>query len=165
MLVAGALLAAPPVALERLGLTKFRITYLPWIGLTFLVCGAVLISEGTVGIFTWIKNRRAVKAVQNEILNYLRSLTPPEKFLLAKYFSPRTDTQYFSAANGLVSGLEAKSLIYRSSHVGNLLRGTPTFAYNIQPWIRDYIDEHPEILAGAQPPEPTPLEAFWRGFR
>jgi len=54
----------------------------------------------------------------------------------------QTKTQYLDLENGVVRGLELDIVIYKASNIGQI----NTWAYNIQPWAWDYLNEHPESL-------------------
>ncbi len=49
----------------------------------------------------------------------------------------------FGLVDGLAGGLEAKGILFRSSNFGDPLYG---FSHNLQPWARDYLKKHPELL-------------------
>jgi hypothetical protein len=134
------LLLLPRHLAERMRLADVREHYLPWISLCGIFSSAVLLVELAVWLKTPVKSireRRDRKAV-------LLSLTPPEMRVIAEYFRQQTDTQYFSATDGLAGGLAAKGLIYQSSTVSHGL--TPVFAFNLQPWARETLRRNPGVL-------------------
>lgn len=45
-------------------------------------------------------------------------------------------------ADGVVGGLEAQRILYRSSNVGDL----DEWAYNIQPWAWEHLKSSPGLL-------------------
>jgi hypothetical protein len=83
----------------------------------------------------------------------LHELTADEKAYLIPYVLENQNTQYFLLEDGIAGGLQAKTIIYRASNLGSLVGG---WAFNIQPWARDYLKEHPELLQGANPNPPSP---------
>lgn len=87
----------------------------------------------------------------------LHELTPDEKSYLAAYVLDDVNTQYMQIDDGIAGGLNAKGIIYRASNVGDMLRG---WAYNIQPWAKDYLREHPHLLDGASGNVPGPRSVF-----
>lgn len=69
-------------------------------------------------------------------------LSEPEKEILRGYVHNSTTTLYFPMSDGVVGGLEAQRILYRSSNIGHL----DEWAYNIQPWAWEYLNDHPELL-------------------
>ncbi len=149
LLVTLALLILPASVLQRVGLQAFHDRYLTWIGLAALISAAVLVSEscavGKRRVLIWLSHRVGK--------DYLRNLTTPEKVFLEAYIDQDTETQYAAEADGVVRGLAAKGLIYRSTSVSQPAL-VPTFAYNLQPWVRHFLKKHPELLKGTPPTPP-----------
>ena len=88
---------------------------------------------------------------------YLDNLTPDEKTYLAPYVLEEVTSQVFELEDGIAGGLVAKNIIYRSSNLGNVLEGFP---YNMQPWARDYLHQHLELLQGAAA-RPNQRDRHW----
>lgn len=122
--------------LEQLGLQVFASSYKFWIGLIFILSTAVLIGSITFGfggiIWRKFQSRQYIKQRKKK----LSELTPDEKAYILPYIIDDTNTQYFSMDDGISRGLEAKGIIYCAS---NLSKQGGGFAYNIQPWARDYL--------------------------
>jgi hypothetical protein len=140
LLVCIALLFLPSVVLQRMGLTDIVQRYRPWISL----CGLFSVTVLVVEFADWLRGPVNAFRKQKDCKAVLGSLTPPEMKIIAGYFKAETDTQYFDATDGLVGGLEAKGLIYRTSSISRAY--TPTFAYNLQPYVREIIRKNPAIL-------------------
>ena len=102
-------------------LADMREHYLPWISLCGISSFAVLLVEFAAWLKVPVKSFRE----QRDRKAVLLSLTPPEMRVIAEYFRQQTDTQYFSATDGLAGGLAAKGLIYQSSNVS---RGLTPFS-------------------------------------
>ena len=47
-------------------------------------------------------------------------------------------------ADGVVGGLEGERVLYRASSLGC---SVDYFAYNIQPWAWEYLNEHRKLLS------------------
>ncbi len=90
------------------------------------------------------KKRENLKKSQEQ----LHKLTPDEKAYLVPYVIKDENTQYFLIEDGVAGGLVAKGIIYQASSVGDMIMG---WAYNIQPWVKDYLSENPKCLEGANP--------------
>jgi hypothetical protein len=52
--------------------------------------------------------------------------------------------------DGVIQGLVAEKILYRSANVGSLITG---FAYNVQPWAWDFLNANPHVLVDL-PDEP-----------
>jgi len=135
-----ALLLLPQHTAERIRIADLREHYFPWISLCGIFSFAVLFVE----FADWLRNPLRSRREQSDRKAVLLSLTPPEMRIIAEYFRRQTDTQYFSATDGIAGGLAAKGLIYPSSTVSMGL--TPDFAFNLQPWVRETIRKNQGIL-------------------
>jgi len=67
----------------------------------------------------------------------LSTLSMREKEFLRTYIDQDTDTRYANVSDGVVGGLTAKTIVFRSSNLG--VPGTlQEFPYNLQPWAKYY---------------------------
>lgn len=148
-IASGLVLFSPDSLIESLGMTAIRTDHKAEIG------GALLLSLAYLSatVILWLKDViakawkiRSARLVREQ---RLRELTPDEKAYLAPYVLEHENTRYFEPEDGIAGGLSAKNMIYRSSGVFNIMRGVP---HNIQPWCKDYLTAHPELLEGASPP-------------
>ena len=73
----------------------------------------------------------------------LRSLTRAEQLLLLHFFTRETSSGYFDIHDGVINGLAAKGIVFRASNFGT---SGFYFPFNIQPWARDYLARHRELL-------------------
>ena len=93
-----------------------------------------------------IKNRNKEK-INEKRLEALRKsllqLTKAEKEYLRPYIIEGKNTINFSIDDGISGGLSEKKILYISSQVGSLVKG---ISYNMQPWAREYLSEHIELL-------------------
>ena len=141
--VSGFLLFAKPEILAVFGLAEFSANYRPYIGALFLLSTALVLSHWLISLYSWLANRRLWSKRIKRSTKRLHNLTYEEKEILRNYIGRNTRTQYLHLEDGVASGLELEHIIFRSSNVGNLTDG---WAYNIQPWAWDYLNEYPEIL-------------------
>ncbi len=141
-LVSGFLLFLPPVALDILGLTQFTGQYRPFIGLVFLISTAILITEITISIQRFLKELNERRAMSARRIKILYNLTDREKEVLQTFVVRKTKTAYFDMSDGVIGGLEAQGVLYKSSNVGNV----ESWAYNIQPWAWDYLINNPSLV-------------------
>ena len=140
---AGFVLFAPPGMLDRLGLAQAATTYRLYFGVVFLLFTILLLTSVLASIYDaligWRGQRRKTKDMQQT----LHRLSEPEKEVLCGYIQGQTTTQYLDMSDGVVGGLEAQRIIYKSSNIGD----PESWAYNIQPWAWNYLNDHPKLLA------------------
>lgn len=153
ILITGMVLLLIPKWFPEAGEAPWKI-YRPWIILTVILSGSVLGVEAISTVVKYAQGRWRRRNQRRIALGYLKNLTPPEKSVLAQYMQEETETQYLSSVDGVVSGLVSKSLLYRSSNIGQHSWGGPIFAYNLQPWARHYILKNPEVLAKPKQQKP-----------
>jgi hypothetical protein len=142
-LASGALLFLPPRAIQTLGLDQFRTTYRGWIGAVFILSSALLLSHpmALLGaqVSEWWKERAFLRSGRKR----LKRLTPPEKEVLRRFIREKTRTQTLNFMDGVVAGLEQARILYRARNVGTMDGG---FAYNLQPWAWDQLQENQQLL-------------------
>lgn len=145
-LVSGAILLAPYRVLQAVGLLGYREAGKPYFAGAFLVSAVLLIAA-------------LYQVVQRKLSDYffLRAgkkrfalLTAEEKQILRGYLEGATRTQYLSIQSGVVQGLVHDHIIYRSANLSTY--GT-LFAYNIQPWAWNYLNEHRDLLMPREAPD------------
>ena len=145
-LVAGALLFAPDSSLQRTGLSQFVKDNRQWLGLTLLVTAALFAVSLAADVSRWAKrwwrNRRAFA----HITGRLHQLTEDEKQILRFYIAKQTRANTLRIDDGVVQGLVADGILYRSATMGNLLEG---FAHNISDIAWDYLNLFPHLLDGS----------------
>ncbi len=135
-------LFAPVEWLDAFGITEMVERYRALFGLAFLASTTLLLSSGLTAIYEYVKQRRNQAQLTKQLQQRLHRLSEPEKEVLRGYIHNESTTRYLPMTDGVVSGLEAKKIIYRSSNVGHI----EEWAYNIQPWAWEYLNSHPELL-------------------
>jgi len=155
--VASALLFLPANVVGTLGLDGLVSEHRHYIGIALVSAIALLLAQGLVGIvglakllYAKHKSKQAAAEAEQRRLEILTKLTPEEKAYLLPYIVAEKNTLYFSIADGIAGGLQAKGIIYQASNIGNMLSG---FAFNIQPWAREHLSQTPQLLEGARLPE------------
>jgi hypothetical protein len=142
----GLILFVPESIADTLGMNEFRSQYRGWIGATFLFSWSALIAHGLF----WGKGSSAKwwekRQLRNVRWKYLDELTPEEKGYLVPYINNGKNTLHHDVDDGIAGGLMAKDIIFRSSNLFNVMDGVP---YNLQPWARTRLHEHPELLKDA----------------
>ena len=95
--------------------------------------------------------RKALKAQQEN----LRKLTPEEKGYLVQFIHGQQNSIYVGMDDGIMAGLRSKGITYLAASMGDLLKG---FAFNLQPWARDYLEQNPHLLEGHTGQPMTPRQ-------
>lgn len=149
VLASGLVLFATESFVTTLGLAEFRQANMSYLGGTFVVAVALLVSHLVFGSTSWI--RRGIARHRRH--KSLRELTPDEKAYLIPYVVNDQNTAYYLIEDGIAGGLTAKGIIYRASSVGSIVDG---WAFNIQPWAKTYLKSHLELLGGANPDPESP---------
>jgi ABC-type multidrug transport system fused ATPase/permease subunit len=152
LLICGFALFAPTPLLNWLSIDWLVQENRPYIGIAFVVSLAFIMAALIGAAFDFARGkygRVRVKTLTREARERrLHKLTEIEKDYLRPYLEEDTPTQNFDLEDGVAQGLQAQKIIYMSSPMGYLLDG---FAFNIQPWARDYLKDHPELLASKDP--------------
>lgn len=159
----GAILFIGEDAAHTLGISDLRNQYRGELGLLFigsisLVVAQALWGAGRIGssIAKDLRDKRKAQQNLQAKQKELEKLTPDEKAYLVPYIiEPQKNTQYFEIDDGIAGGLAAKHIIYQASSVGGLISG---FAFNLQPWAREHLQAHPELLVGASEGQAGPPE-------
>ena len=136
--VLGTLILAPDDWLRALGLAEFSNEYRTWLGLLLVLSTALLIVRLVTAVFRWSRQEVVLRRNVRRRRQRLHTLTGPERGILAKYVKENTRTQYLDVTDGVVRGLEAEQIIYRPA---SLSANYTVFAYNIQPWAWDYLNQ------------------------
>lgn len=149
--VASGLIAFMPDSMAAtLGIDQLRTEYRGWIGAAFIVSWSYLIAHvvwwGKGHGAKWWQARR-INAVR---IKHLTELTPQEKGYLEPFIKSQANTIYLPIQDGVIGGLGAKEIVYRSSSLFEPHR----VPYNLQPWARTHLTAHPELLDGAIPRKP-----------
>ncbi len=152
-----ALLFLPANVTDVLGVAGLLKAYRPQIGIALIASLALLTAQGLVSASSWIKSlvveskkKKAREKNQKLRQEALHKLTPDEKGYLYAYIADEQNTQYFGVDDGVAGGLQAKSIIYRATNIGDMRTGFP---FNIHPWAREYLTANPHLLEGARFPQ------------
>ena len=140
----GIVLFVPDSVALTLGVDAFRSEHRGFIGGAFIFSWSYLAAQllwwfRKLGVDAW--SRRKGRLAREK---QLHSLTLEEQGYLGPYVRDGVNTCNFPVEDGVIGGLLAKAIVYRSSNVFDVLEGVP---YNIQPWAKAYLLEHPDLLA------------------
>lgn len=145
VLATAALLFLPASSLEHLGLPAFAQTHRQWLGLAFLASSSICCAA--VGAVAWnqVDSVYRRRGARKRLIQRLQTLTEDEKEILRYYYAEGTRSNTLKTDDGVVQGLVAVGIIYRSASLGNILEG---FAHNISDVAWEYIQSHPDTLVG-----------------
>lgn len=137
------LLFGPDSLLELIGLTEFlranhSIIGGIWLGSFCLLLGH-LSSKLESMVVPYLKEKRRIKLLKRRVTN----LSNSEKEALRSFFENNSKTQPFDMSHGVIGGLEALGVVFRSS---NISVGEMFFAYTLQPWAWTHFGENPELI-------------------
>jgi hypothetical protein len=85
----------------------------------------------------------------------LHKLTPEEKGYLIPFIEGQMNSINVGMDDGVMAGLRAKGITYLAANMGSVLDG---FAFNLQPWAREYLEKNPNLLEGAAGHPMTPQQ-------
>jgi hypothetical protein len=137
------LLFLPRYFITELGLDTFVKSYRMYVGVGVLASASLLSAHLIVFIANFVSEPLAAWRLDKIWLKTLAELTEAEKEFLRPYIASGQNTQYASISDGVPQGLQAKHLIFRASTLsipGGL------FPYNLQPYARRLLKEHPHLL-------------------
>lgn len=131
----------------------FRTEYRVFLGPMLLFVIAIGAARAYTAIIKLFSNIRASKQRQN----LLHKLTPEEKGYLVPYIEEQKTSIYVGIDDGIMSGLRARGITYNPTNAGDLLNG---IAFNLQPWAREYLNNHQELLNDYVGQPLTPHQKF-----
>lgn len=131
--------------LTRLGLKQFTEDYRAWLGLAFVSTISLFAVYVAGEILAFIGRKIKKRKFLERITQRLQNLTEDEKQILRFYFAKNTRSNVLRIDDGVVQGLVADGILYRSASVGNMLEG---FAHNISDFVWDHIHRNPGLLVG-----------------
>ena len=128
------ILFLPEEVAKTLAIAEFRVSFSKFLGPAFLLTLSFCVAR----IFMFFREDYVQKQNLKIKQKSLQQLTPEEKGYLVPYIIQQKNTIYVGVDDGIMSGLVLKRIAYRASNTGDVLRG---FAFNLQPWARDYLNE------------------------
>lgn len=143
-IAAGLLLFPPDNFLKTLGLDALVNANRPYIGTLFVVTLCLLTVSVLAAFAEFVKPWVTQALWIKQHVKRLRSLTPEEKAILAYYIENQTRSQALDYRSGTVNALVSERIIVRGSNVG--YPGGFNFAYIIQPWAWEYLNENVSLL-------------------
>jgi len=143
LIACSVLLFLPDSVLARFGLTEFLQSYRTYVGVGFIGSLSLLAVTVLSFVLSPILSVFEDWRFRRQGLRTLSELTNAEKEFLRPYIRDGENTHYTSISDGVAQGLVGKNLIYRASHVST---AGMNFPYNLQPYARRLLIEHPHTL-------------------
>ena len=139
--VLGLMLFLPEEYAQIVAVDGFRNEYRVYLGPAFLLTLSFCAARVFIFIMQGQAQRKALKRKQKD----LQKLTPEEKGYLVPYIERQQKSVYVGMEDGVMSGLRAKGITYLAANTGDVLNG---FAFNLQPWAREYLESNSHLLDG-----------------
>lgn len=137
------LLFLPKGVLKWLNLDGISEKYAPWIGMVFVF--AVVIAF--IKIFTWgfrkVQRRIKTNAGLKRMHDRLWELYPAERDIVFRMYQSSNRSVRLSVSNPSASILHSLKIIEHGSQFFSTYNDNP---YYLQPWVCQYLDEHPEYF-------------------
>ena len=144
-LAAAFLLFAPDKFIQRIGVLELTQNHRPVLGVTLVVSASIcFVSIGGAGA-TLLKKWWGTRKFYRRAMKRLHCLNEDEKQILRFYLVENTRANSLRIDDGVVQGLVAEGIIYRSTSVGYMTDG---FAHNIRDFAWDYLKKHQSLLDG-----------------
>lgn len=155
--VLGLILFLPEEYAIIVAVDGFREQYRVYLGPVFLLTLAFCAAR----IFTFFMQGHSQRKALKKSQETLHNLTPEEKGYLIPYIEGQQNTINVGMDDGVMGGLIKKGITYLATNMGNTLNG---FAFNLQPWARQYLEKNSHLLDdyAGQPMTPRQkLQSRW----
>ena len=149
------ILFIPEKHASKLAVDGFREKYRVFLGPALLLTVSFCAARIYMFCIQGHNQRKALKAKQES----LHKLTPEEKGYLVPFIQGQQNSIYVGMDDGIMAGLRAKGITYLAANMGNLLDG---FAFNLQPWAREYLGQNTHLLDGYAGQPMTPQQKLRR---
>lgn len=149
--VLGLILFLPDDYAKIVAVDGFRNGYRVYLGPAFLLTLSFCVAR----IFIFIMQGHTQRQARKKRQQTLHKLTPEEKGYLVPYIEGQQNSVYVGMEDGVMSGLRAKGITYLAANMGDVLNG---FAFNLQPWAREYLESNPHLLDGYAGQPMTPQQ-------
>jgi Super-infection exclusion protein B len=144
-LASGIALFSPEQWIKAMGIAEFRDEYRSLLGGAFLFSGCTVATRLVFASGSFLRQRFVWWRNEKRLQEGLRNLTPDEKAYLLPFIKDQVASRKFREEDGIKGSLVHKTILVRASQMGSLLEG---FDFALQPWAREYLEKHPELLDG-----------------
>ena len=138
-------LFSPAKWLHGFGADEFAQHYRVYFFFTLVFTGVLFGVDRTIAIVGWIRHKSLVSKFAQRRLERLHRLTEDEKQILRFYIAKQSRSNVLRIDDGVVNGLAADGIIYRSANVSG---GHMAFAHNISDDAWDYLHQNQGLLHG-----------------
>jgi hypothetical protein len=142
----GAVIFGSDGFVSALGLSDLRNQFRAHLGIAFVFSTSMLVAQLLSRAVQFFRKKRRATRTLAGMHDTLRNLTPDERAYLLPFVVAQKNTINFPVEDGIAGGLVAKNILFRSS---NIFRWRTGIAHNLQPWARDFLEAHPDVLEGA----------------
>lgn len=149
--VLGLILFLPEDFAQILAVDSFRNEYRVFLGPVFLLT----LSFCAARIFTFLSRGYRKRQNLNKRKEALHNLTPEEKGYLIPYIEGQKNTVNVGMNDGVMAGLRSNGITYLAANMGSSING---FAFNLQPWAREYLKKNTHLLDGYAGTPMTPRQ-------
>ncbi|MEM7488534.1 MAG: super-infection exclusion protein B [Pseudomonadota bacterium] len=139
----------------KIGIGELKRTTEPYTGILWLIFVSLLVARIFGAGTSAIKKARKRKQTAENRIEALRSLSAQEKGYLQVYINNGETTICVGLDDGVMGGLVAQKICYRS---GNMFSLTEGMAHNLQPWAREILQNDPGLLDGGCGSPMTPSQ-------
>lgn len=115
-------------------------------GLLCVVSGCTLAVDGFVAWNRGRLEKRRAEALLDDARKRLLKLPADQKAVLKLYKDRSTSCQYFEPWHGPAISLMNQGFLYRPSIGGSTVGKGDKFPFVVQPWVWDYLNEHPDFF-------------------
>jgi hypothetical protein len=144
--ITGFLLFGEDEILKKLGVFEFTQNNRSVIGFCLIGSAALFVLALFTEIITFMRKWQFTRKIHQRIIERLNNLAEDEKQILRYYIAKQTRANILRIDDGVVQGLVACGIIFRSASVGNMHEG---FAHNISDFAWDYLNVQSHILQGS----------------
>ena len=132
----------PEVYRAYLGYDELIQPYRGWISLLGLASGVYWLVMVSARVPQWALGRVQEWMLWKKAPNNLRKLSSDEKEYIARYIKGDVSSCDFHLGDGVINGLEAKSVVYRAASIS---KHGSYFAFNLQPWVLKALDRYSDL--------------------
>ena len=143
MFVSALLLFLPKGILKWVKLDELSEKIAPWIGLVFLFAAVIAFIKIITWAFHKIQRRIKTNAGLKRMHDRLWELYPAERDIVFRMYQSSNRSVRLSVSNPSASILHSLKIIEHGSQFFSTYNDNP---YYLQPWVCQYLDEHPEYF-------------------
>lgn len=143
MFVSALLLFLPKGVLKWVKLDELSEKYGPWIGMVFVFAAVIAFVKTNAWLIRKIQRRLKANAVTKKMNDQLWKLYPAERKIIIKMYQSPDRTIWLHHSSSSATILLNLKMVQLGTPIFNKCFDNP---YYLQPWVCEYLDEHPEYL-------------------